>query len=176
MDWGYWLNEPIYTDKGAMNILKRKEALYLFCKEGILPLLESTGYSSNKSNDELFVTILRVLFTLYRGKTVLPHEVDFPHGEEHYSTYVYLLDTQAWDNFWLKWVNLEDFEQHAYGYRLRWLLPDLLWSWMDFDNSKTIQTLEQELLEIEAQDESSKGKDDPYLQENSRRDYQDRHW
>ncbi len=175
MDWGYWLNEPIYTDKGVMNIQKRKHVLYDFCKRGLLPFLESAGYYSFKTNDELYKTLLNVLFTLYRGKTVLPHQVDFPHGEDHYNMYMYHLDTQAWDRFWLRWSDLQDFEEGAYGEKLRWILPDLLWSWMDFDNSSAIQTLERELIELESQEET-KGKDDPYLQENSRRDYHDRHW
>jgi hypothetical protein len=59
---------------------------------------------------------------------------------------------------------------------LRSLLFEFLWSWLDFETSPAIQDLLQELEDTEYFDEGSKGKDDPYLQESSKRDYHDRHW
>lgn len=174
--WGYWLNEPIFMDKGVINICKRKHALYKFCTDGILPFLESNGYYTFKNDTELYACILRVLFALYQGKKVIPHKVDYPHGEDHYSMFLHRLDTDSWTSFWSKWGALQDFEVDAYGEKLKTILPDLLWSWIDFYNSKTIKILEKELIEYDEQDEFSRGKDDPYLQETSKRDYQDRHW
>ena len=174
--WGYWLNEPIFTDKGVINILKRKHALYRFCMEGILPFLESKGYFVIKNDTEFYKCILQVLFTLYQGKKVIPYKVDYSHSEDHYNMFIHTIDTSVWSSFWSRWDEIQDFERDAYGAKLKTLLPALVWSWIDFDNSKTIRILERELIEYDEQDEFSKGKDDPYLQETSRRDYQDRHW
>lgn len=176
--WGYWLNEPIFTDKGTTNICKRKHALHTFCVDGVIPFIESKGYFLYKSDREIYKTLLHVLFTYYQGKRVLPHPIEYPHSEDHYITYIHIFDTDAWTSFWSRWSNLQDFEPDAYGEPFKYILPDLLWSWIDLDNSVPIQILEKELNEYDEQDDATinKGKEDTYLQEHSKRDYQDRHW
>lgn len=176
--WIYWLNEPIFTDKGTINICKRKHALYRFCISGVIPFLESKGYVLYKSYREVYQTILRVLFTYYQGKRVLPHRVEYPHDEDHYLAYIQAFDTDAWTSFWSKWSTIQDFETDAYGEPFIYILPDLLWSWINFDHSKAIQDLEKILNEYDEQEEFAipRNKEDTYLQEHSKRDYQDRHW
>ena len=173
--WGYWLNEPIYTDTGVFSIEKRKHIIHSFCMKGLIPLIESQGYKFRLNNTQLYRTVLDLLFQLYEGHRVMPYIIDIDNFSEQYETYCYRIDTDAWDSFWKIWGTIQDFEENYYAHRLRYELHSYVWSWLDFERSPTVLDVYEELKEEEAMDES-KGKEDPYLQETSKRDYQDRHW
>jgi hypothetical protein len=174
--WGYWLNEPIYTDDGVANILKRKHAISMFCRDGLLPFIESAGYKFRFSEGELFRTVLQLLYTLYKGKTVRPMVNDCQYYEDQYDHFQYNLDTDKWQAFWQTWGSFQDFMEDRYAYRLQFELPQFVWSWIHMEISPSAVQLYKELEEIEYYEEVTKGKDDPYLQETARREYQDRHW
>jgi hypothetical protein len=174
--WNYWINEPIYLDEGVFNIVKRKHAIYTFCREGILPLVRSVGFRIIHDEKKLTSILLQMLFAMANGKDIkaIPYE-EKPY-EEVYEYFCFVLDSQVWETFWSKWGSLQDFQEGSFGYPLRSLLFEFLWSWLQFETSPAIQDLLQELEDTEYFDEGSKGKDDPYLQESSKRDYHDRHW
>ena len=174
--WSYWINEPIFMDGGVMNIVKRKHAMYIFCKEGLIPMLKSSGYTFAMNDSLLVKQILQLCFALSKGHTVLPKEQQCAYMEEQYDYYNYLFSTQRWEKFWKRWGNMQDFQEGHYGYYLRYTFSDFVWSWLNIDASSTAIALEQELDAQHDYDEFTKGKDDPYLQETSTRDYQDRHW
>lgn len=174
--WGYWLNEPIYTDSGVYSIEKRKHAIHCFCYQGLIPLVESMGYKFRLNDKELFVTMLSLLFKMHEGHAVAPHLIDIEHAKEQYDTFYYKLDAEIWERFWMSWGTLQDFDIDRYAFKLRYELPIFVWSWLDFERSPTVLDLYKELEEDEVMDEMSKGREDPYLQETSKRDYQDRHW
>ena len=172
--WYYWINEPIYMDKGVTNIAKRKHAIYMFCKDGLLPLLRREGFVLIFDAVKLTRVVLRLLFSVHQGKQVLPYAIkNIP--DEIYQHYCHMLDTMAWDRFWQVWGVIEDFDVDNYAYPMRGVFQDFLWSWIDFDVSPSIETIIRELEEDSQYDDGTKGKDDPYLQE-TKRDYQDRHW
>lgn len=176
--WNYWINEPIFCDEGVSSIAKRKHCLAQFCFEGILPLLRRKGYILRFSEKELTKQLLYLLFALEHGKQPKPrisHE-GAPHREEQYDHFQYKITTSEWLEFWETWGSLQDFQESHCGYPLRFELSEYIWSWIDLDHSPTAIQLEQWLLDEEAQEEMSKGKEDPYLQETSKRDYLDRHW
>lgn len=173
--WEYWINEPVFLDKGIRNIVKRKQAIYIFVTEGILPLLESNGYKLILNEARLTKTLLQMLFALREGKQIQAHLLDGEIPEEHLDYFEHRLDSFVWDRFWTQWGCLQDFDEGGCGESLRMTLPLFLWSWIDFDGSDAIYQLQKELESDEYQDEGSKGKDDPYLQETSKRDYLDRH-
>lgn len=174
--WGFWINEPIFTDEGVYTILKRKQAIHLFCYEGLIPFVEAAGYKFYLNDKELFIAMLRLLYKLQQGAKVQPLLVDIPYFEEQYGYFHHKLDTEAWTHFWNKWGSLQDFEKDRYAYCMQYELAEFVWSWIDFDRSPSAQRLHEELEYDEYQEEVAKGKDDPYLQETSKRDYQDRHW
>jgi len=174
--WGYWLNEPICMDDGVMNIVKRKHALYMFCKEGLVPFVESAGYKFRFAEGQLYPIVLRLLYTLYKGKTVTPMVNDCQYYEDQYDHFHYTIDSERWQTFWLSWGSLDDFREGQYAHGLQYDLSEFVWSWIDIDTSPSARQLYKELEEIEYYDEVAKGKDDPYLQETARREYQDRHW
>lgn len=174
--WDYWINEPVFLDGGVMNIVKRKQAISIFVKEGLLPLLESAGFRCVYTDVQLIHILLSILYRLYEGKDIIPYQRSEQNIQEHQWLYEHRLDSFAWNRFWKRWGSSQDFEEGRFGECLRFKLPTLVWSWIDLDQSPASIGLEKELEEQEYQDEHSKGKEDPYLQDHSRRDYQDRHW
>lgn len=174
--WDYWINESIYIEKRGTVTVKRKQAILSFCKEGLRPFLQKAGYRIYYKDTELTHIVLRLLYTVHQGKKVKPLNVLCDYSKEQYDLYTYKVDTQAWDSFWNRWGQLQDFEEDSYAFRLRNELPLYIWSWLDVDNSTTVIQLWKEIEEQEYHDEVSKGKDDPYLVDTIKRDYQDRHW
>jgi hypothetical protein len=174
--WSYWLNEPIYLDNGVTNIVKRKDAVYLFCKEGLIPFIEQKGYRFYMDDTNLYYAMLRVLFALFRKKKVMGHKVEDDYADEQYDFFCYHFDSLEWEHFWDKWGGFQDFQEDAFGHSLRYTLSELLWSWIDLGSSPKAIRLRRELEQEEEYEEITKGKEDPYLVETSKRDYQDRHW
>jgi hypothetical protein len=174
--WGYWLNESIYTDDGVYNIMKRKHALLDFCQHGLIPFLESAGYKLRFPEGEFYKVFLRLMFGLSKGHMIKPVINDCQYYEDQYDWFSYKLDTERWQKFWDIWGSLEDFSKDKYAYRLQFELAEFVWSWIDIDVSPSAIELYRELEEMEYQEEVTKAKDDPYLQETARREYQDRHW
>jgi hypothetical protein len=174
--WNYWINEPVFLDDGVYNILKRKQAIYIFVHEGLVPMVESKGYKFYMNDALLTKTILQMVFALRENKKIQPLPCEFQIPQEFYDHFEHQFDSSVWLSFWNEWGNLQDFKEGGCGESLRYQLPVFVWSWIDFHNSDTIYKLAKELEEEEYQEEGSKGKDDPYLQETSKRDYMDRHW
>jgi hypothetical protein len=175
-EWAYWINEPVYLDDGVMNIAKRKHAIAQFVQEGLLPFLHRAGYRVCLQEKELIVVLLRLLFALHKGKQIAPIEVEGDYMMEQYDLYCYVLDTETWMQFWKGWGTLQDFSEGRPGYKLQFTLADFVWSWLDFESSSRAFALYEELEEEQYQEEMAKGKEDPYLQDTSKRDFQDRHW
>jgi hypothetical protein len=173
--WAYWINEPIFVDRGTQ-YAKRKHAIYSFCKDGLIPLVESAGYKFQYPDSKLFHLFLTFLYKLYEGHTVQPLVVEMPHRDEQSSHFHYKLDTERWQYFWKKWGSIQDFDEGGYAQRLQYELAEFVWSWIDFEKSRSVEEVYDEIEQEEYRDELTKGKDDPYLQETSKRDYQDRHW
>jgi hypothetical protein len=174
--WDFWINEPVFYNKGVSVILKRKQALFSFVREGIVPLLQAKGYKLLYSDGQVTRILLNLLMTAQDGKSVRPVTRTDDIYEDHYVLYCHLLDSEVWERFWKAWDGFQDFEEGTPGYKVRFAFPDILWPWIDLESSPVAIQLEKALKEQEAQEEFSKGKDDPYLQENAKRDYQDRHW
>lgn len=176
--WYTWIQEPIWLEDSPYSAVPRHKAIETFCSKGLLPMIHNEGYRLRLSQQELQRLLLRCLYALYQGKHVLPKNLQkgFSHEQDHYFHFMFKLDTQMWLQFWETWGSLQDFEEHAYAYNFRFQLPELLWSWIDLDQSPAAIHLEEELQEEDWQAEVAKGKEDPYLQDTSKRDYQDRHW
>ncbi len=174
--WLYWINEPIFTDKGITNILKRKQAYYFFCNEGLFPFLKSKGYLFEGSPMKVTAKLLRLVYHVWRGHRVEALSQDCNFKTEQFELFCHTFDSSEWEQFWISWEGFQDFEAGGFGYEFQYTLPTFVWSWLDIDNSPTAYMLEKELVELMDDDEVTKGRDDLYLQETQTRDYQDRHW
>jgi hypothetical protein len=175
--WDYWINETVYFDGGVFNSMKRKQAIAIFVKEGLVPFVEGAGYFFEMNDVKLAHILLSLLYRLYEGKKVYPSpRYDRYVNDEQLFLYEHLFDSMAWDKFWAVWGSYQDFEEGRFGECVRYTLPSLVWSWIDLERSPRAIRLEKELEEQEYQEEFPRGKEDPYLQDTSKRDYQDRHW
>ncbi len=174
--WLNWINEPIFVDKGITHIQKRKHAYVYFCIEGLIPFLKSQDYIFEGSSMELAAKLLRLVYHIYKDHRVEPinHERDFE--EDQFDLYCHTFDAFAWEHFWDTWEGFQDFEPGAFGHEFKTMLPTFVYSWLDLENSPPAYRLHQELIELMEEEEATKGRDDPYLQETHTRDYQDRHW
>jgi hypothetical protein len=175
--WALWCSESIYTRRNGIQTLRRNEAVSWLCDEGLLPLFKQAGYRLRLSSPQLSAALLRVMYALASGKYIraLPTHAEYPHLREHEIEYAQRLDTQTWMRFWETWGEME-FLPETPLYKFQALVPDLLWSWTDLGQSVAVDIVEDEIREQDYQDELSKGKEDPYLADTSRREYQDRHW
>lgn len=176
LPWDYWINQPIYLDDGVYNILKRKEAIHIFCYEGLFPLIYKAGYSFRHDDKIIFHLLLTALYDIYLQNPLRIRCQRSDYLEEQYTEFEDILDTQVWMNFWKKWGRLEDFQEYRYGRKFFYTLPTLVWSWIDIDMSPRARRLQEDIEIMEAHEEATKGKDDPYLAETAKHDYQDRHW
>jgi len=174
--WKYWVNERVFLDKGVSNIVKRKHALYFFCRDGLVPFLQSVGYTFGESDAKITRKLLLLLFHLQENSPIVPYEQPCEFYEEQYALYCHTIDSRDWELFWKRWEGLQDIDDPNIGYKYKAILPEFVWSWLDLENSKPAYELQRELLDIYYEEEASKGRDDPYLQETQSRDYQDRHW
>ena len=174
--WLYWINEPIYLNKGVTQILKRKHAYYYFCKEGLFPFMKSKDYLLEGSPMKLAARLLRLVYHVWRGHHVeaLPQDCNFK--AEQFDLFCHSFDSLEWEQFWTRWEGFQDFEPGTFGYKFQYILPTFVWSWLDLDNSPAAYMLDKELMDLLEEEEATKGRDDPYLQETHARDYQDRHW
>lgn len=176
IEWAYWINEPVFLDDGVMNIGKRKHAIAQFVHEGLLPFVHKAGYRLCLHEGELTVTLLRLLYALQNEKHVVPIQIEGDFLAEQYDLYCFTLDADMWMRFWKGWGTLQDFAEGSPGYKLQFSLSEFVWSWLDLETSEKALKLYEELEDDTYQDELAKGKEDPYLQDTSKRDFQDRHW
>ncbi len=176
--WVSWIHEPIELEEAGCRVQRRKDVVYTLCEKGIFPLLTGAGYRLPFGTQELTARLLRALFVLSKGKQILPRArpEEEPNQHEQFLEYTSRLDTQTWLDFWEHWGRSQDFQEQRRTSHLKFLIPDLLWSWIDLQRSKSAVALEELIEEWEAQEEAAKGKDDPYLAETARRDYLDKHW
>ena len=176
--WRYWINEPIYEYETGIQIGKRKHLLREFCLQGLLPLVKHAGYVFQCSDGKLVKQVLLLLFYKSRGKKVVPKPIlsDSPYEVEQYFHFHYNLDTRTWLDFWDTWGGIQDFQEGSFGYDLRFQMSEFVWSWLNLEMSPAAIDFEKEIEEDLYEEEMSKGKEDPYLQDTLRRDYQDRHW
>lgn len=169
--WGRFLNEAIYLDKGIYNILPRHEAISIFVNEGIYPFVENNGYTWKLTEKQMTNTILNILFQMKLGNMIDIPNLQKGFTMEHYDRFLQTLDSEVLENFWYRWGELEDFEEDGYAYRFRFLLQNLIWNSLYLEHSRVIQEFEEEIKEQRAFEEAlrrgtvSKGKEDPYLQD-----------
>ena len=180
--WDTWVRKPIFADSGVYNIAPRHVIIRNFVAHGLFPFVKAKGYVFGKDIQGVTNSLLRYLFALSEGKKVLfknPHK-DFI--QDHRIEFDHLFDSIEMEQFWEKWQDIEDFQESRFGNCLQYTLPLFIWAAIDLEHSSRFDLVERALDEIEEWEESqfgkkdSKGKDDPYLYDTSRINYEDRHW
>lgn len=180
--WLPWLNTPIYADRGVYAIAPRHLVIRNFVQRGLIPFVRRKGYVFAGDVSQLSMSLLRYLFALSVGDTVKfknPHQTVYP---DHFDEFEHRFDSMELEPFWDQWGCIEDFEEGRFGERLKVTLPYFIWASLNLKASPAYQKLEalfKELDESEmtpAERKEAKLKEDPYLQDSSKLNYEDRHW
>lgn len=179
--WEQWVRKPIFATGGVYNINSRYNVIRDFVEEGIFPFVKRKGYIFFDSPEKVTISLLRYLFAIYNGEKVLfkdPHEGIY---KDHIYEFEHRFDSMEMEEFWEKWKDIEDFQEGHYGFQLQYMLPLFLWPSLNIQNSPITINMEAIFDEVAAMEEQewrkeSKGKDDPYLHDTSKVNYDDRHW
>ena len=180
--WETWVRQPIFATAGVYQISPRYSILFDFVQKGLVPFVKAKGYVFAKDTEGITLSLLRYLFALSQGERV---KFNNPHkgcAQEHILEFEHRFDTLELDDFWERWGSIQDFQDGAYGYELRYSLPSFLWANLELKRSPIYEEIERALAELDEYEESIYGKknpkerDDPYLQDTSKVNYEDRHW
>jgi hypothetical protein len=179
--WEQWVRKPIFATSGVYNIGSRYSVIKQFVEEGLFPFVKEKGYLFFDSPEKVTLSLLRYLFALYTGKKVIFHDPHEDIFQDHVFEFEHRFDSLEMEEFWEKWKHIEDFEEEHYAFELQYTLPLFLWPSLNIENSPITLKIEAILDEMDDMEEQewrkeSKGKDDPYLHDTSKVNYEDRHW
>lgn len=162
--WLAFLREPIYITETGTTTLPRYVAVENLVHDALFPWLQQRGYTWNVPAKAFTQVFLQILFHMYQGSAVRIPNLQREFSPHYYEYFTDKVDTVAWDRFWRTWGPYDDFCEGYYGYRARFLLPDLVWNYIDIQRSVVLESIHMDVMEREGY-EISKGKDDPYLQD-----------
>jgi hypothetical protein len=175
--WDKWLNETIYADSGIYKYGPRSRVFYEFVRDGLNPFVQSKGYVFNGDVKKITKAFLHFLFAMYTGENIVFQNPYKDYEKEHFFEFQHRFDSSAIEEFWKDWCSIEDFQESSYGYKVKHILDGFLWATIDLDKSPITEMIDRILYEEEMEErKDSKGKEDPYLQETSKFNYEDRHW
>lgn len=180
--WEKWVRTPIFATAGIYAVGPRYAVLHEFVQRGLFPFVTGKGYVFAKDVKGITMSLLRYLFALWQGKHVKFYDPHKGCQPEHGLEFEHRFDTLVLDEFWDQWGGIQDFESDSYGYPLRYTLPFFVWANLDLNRSSIYAEVETALHDLEEYEESIYGKrnprerDDPYLQDTSKVNYEDRHW
>ena len=180
--WDAWVRKPIFADAGVYNIRPRHVVIRNFVANGLIPFVKAKGYVFAKDITGITNSLLRYLFALSEGKKVIFKNPYKEYIRDHRIEFDHRFDSLEIEEFWERWNDIEDFQDGRFGNCLQYTLPFFLWVSIDLERSPTFVLIEKALDEIEELEEAQygkkelKGKDDPYLHDTSRINYEDRHW
>ena len=180
--WSSWVSKPIFGDGGVVNIAPRHVIIHQFVEKGIFPFVKRKGYIFSNNAPRVTKSLLHYMFALYLGEKV--RFVNSHKGilKDHVDEFEHRFDSLEIEEFWEQWNSIQDFQDGSYASCLQHTLPGFLWYHINIEQSPITLKIESILDEIEEQEEyerrkkDTKAKEDAYLQETSRVNYEDRHW
>jgi len=163
-----WLHS--YVDFGQEQ-MKRGQLFKYFLEEGIVPFINSMGYTIGTPTNVLYGGMVSGLYE-NRGKSTMESVWNRDHFCEAWNDddrlhYYHVIDPDTWDKFWKTWNFMEDFSDISYhGQDRRMDIEQFIWRQLDLENSYQTEILYGEMTEEDEteHDESSK-KVDVYLLE-----------
>ena len=178
--WETWIRQNIYADDGVYNVAPRHEVMRHFIEKGVFPFVQKKGYRFRENPQKVTNSFLRYLFAVY-----LNEKIQFlnPHKDEdssHFDEFDHVFDTMEMEPFWEKWGSIQDFAPDHYAEKVRSTIPYFIWASLNLTNSPAYIKLEKIMNEVDEFEitnrKESKAKEDPYLQESSKYNYEDRHY
>jgi hypothetical protein len=179
--WEKWVRTPIFADSGVYTIDSRYSVIKDFVEKGLIPFTKKKGYIFFDRPESVTLSLLRYLFALHIGQKVVFNEPHKNIPKDHRFEFEHRFDSMELEEFWEQWKEIEDFQEGRSGHVLLHTLPQFLWASLNIEDSPITIEIEKILDEVAEMEEiewrkESKGKDDPYLHDTSKVNYEDRHW
>lgn len=179
--WEEWVRKPIFANEGIYVIAPRHQVIRDFVQRGLFPFVKAKGYVFAKDVTGVTNSLLRYLFALYEGEKVVFKNPHKDWMKDHFDEFEHRFDTLELEVFWERWGSIEDFQEQRFGETLRYTLPCFLWPSIDLKRSPIFEEIENAIDEMIDWEQSqmkkdAKGRDDPYLHDTSKVNYEDRHW
>lgn len=158
--WQTWCNEELYCNNHTDERTRRKYLITELVKEGIFPFLKNSGYEIGCDEHRMAECIARYI---YFGQISHDH-INDDYRQQDYDHYYYVIDDDAWDNFWSFWSHEmpcwtdigEDAQKTREGIRF------CVWTLLDLYRSKRTDEVDDILGLNEEENEVTDGRD-PYL-------------
>lgn len=156
MSWDAWLDEHVKWDINNYTI-KRRAAIHKLCKYGLIPFLQSHGYSVGVDDKELGSRIATGLYN-NQNKTFLESDWNFgsiPNElltEEYEMYFNHHINDEEWDKFWELWGVWSDVDKCCqYGAARQQDIRQYMWSQLNSNlSAQMIQLKEKEDVEENA--------------------------
>lgn len=179
--WEEFIRKPIFANNGVYAVARRFNVILDFVEEGLFPFVKSRGYVFAQNAKGVTLSLLRYMFALYEGNKVNFKNPHVKWMKDHFDEFEHRFDSLELETLWDRWGFIEDFQEQQFGEPLHYTLPSFLWASIELENSPIFIEIEKRLDDIDdleyAQGKKvTKGKDDPYLRDTSKINYEDRHW
>lgn len=160
--WRRWLNVEVEWD--SLEMVKRKVLIYDMVMEGLIPFLNSHGYTFGCETSEIVRAVSRVIY----HSCSYHRTINQGYRQEDLDHYYYILDDERWDGFWSQWGRWYDVDDEKV--KIRELIRICAWSLLDLEKSAQTRVVDEELgLYDDNEDEGvakvKKVVSDPYLQD-----------
>lgn len=162
-----WLDKPVWW---AMEHVPRKIVLHRFVKEGLIPFVESHGYTFGINLSEVYTYIARGMYVNYYHSTFKSVWTDTPYNTEHALEdrihFDDMIDCKAWTEFWSTWTHWSDVDPNFYRGRDRQIdIEEFVWRQLDLDNSPQTEVLYYRMHQELDDDMADERRGDVYLEE-----------
>ena len=170
-DWNAFLKECIYENGSHLSYGARHEIISMFCSEALFPFIESFGLTWRVNKRVLTSKVLRLLYELKKRQKININNLNDDYEYEYYDHYIYVLDSTVWADFWMKWKCISDFADDSFGYSIQHRISMIVWNNISIEHSHIFDTIRNELQDLQQLEEymkldrTTKGRDDPYLQD-----------
>lgn len=160
--WRRWLEVEVEWDN--LEMVKRKELIYHFVVDGLIPFVSEHGYSFGCPLFEIVRAVSKVLY----HSCSYHRTINENYRQEDLDHYYYILDDEKWDTLWSTWGRWSDINDEKV--KLRELIRICAWSLIDLEKSAQTRTVDEQLgLYDENEEEGTREKkkivSDPYLQD-----------
>lgn len=179
--WELWVRQPLYI-KNSNETACRYAIILNFVEEGIFPFVREKGYLLKDKATTITKSLLRYMFALYLDQKVVFQNAHPDAFLEDIQEFEDQFDGLELETFWESWSSIQDFQEDRYAHSLQFTLPTFLWSHIDLENSPRVIQMERiigEVLDMENYEymkQNPRAREDQYLHDTSKVNYEDRHW
>lgn len=170
MKFEQWLNGYIRVDECV--IVRRKEWITNFVKNGLYPWIKSKGYSWYVPESYIKNCIATGLYE-NKDKSYLTSNWNYsPYNTDasvHYKDHYYhIINLNEWDKFWKIWGNTTDLNEDSHrGQDRRFDIQEFVWGQLDLASSFQTNIIDELLEDLhdDDYDDRKSNRVDIYIQE-----------